>query len=354
MSAETWLAAVVSVFAYVASSGIEVELPSGRRVAPTAAFAPGLIALTFVGYGIVSYPLLLSLALVGELAVFCATKRKHLFGVVVVHAAAFQLTLVAFAVGGVFGAAVGLPESAGLLLGAGGGALAFFALDSAAVSGVGASMTSRVADIRSAWPLLIVVTSTAGLLVIAFPHLGWASYLLMFAPVLATRYEFSRYREAIDTYEQTIRAFADLIEGAGYVPGGHHERVAVLSVEIGRELGLSAEQLRDLELVALIHDVGTVSLPDPVDVAVTDREVIAQHGGIVLEETGRLARYAPALVEAASFDEGDSMFGRILRVANAYDELTGENEDRVGVIKRSRLGKDAEITDALGRVTNHV
>lgn len=353
MSSAAWLAAVVAVFAYVASSGIEVELPSGRRVAPAAAFAPGLIALTFVGYEVVSYPLLVALALVGESAMFWATKRRHLLRTVAVHAAALQLTLGAFVVGGVLGAASGLPESAGLLLGAGGGALVFFALDSAAVSGTGASMTSRLADIKSAWPLLIVVTSTAGLLVIAFPHLGWASYLLMFAPVLATRYEFNRYREAMDTYEQTIRAFADLIEGAGYVPGGHHERVSALSVAIGREVGLSTEQLRDLELVALIHDVGTVSLPDPVDVATTDRELIAQNGGVVLEETGRLARYAPALVEAASFGEGDSIFGRILRVANAYDELTGENEDRVGVIKRSRLGEDAEITDALGRVTKN-
>ena len=41
-------------------------------------------------------------------------------------------------------------------------------------------------------------------------------------------------------------------------------RVSTLAVAVGRELGMSDSELRDLEYAALMHDIGQLSLTEPI------------------------------------------------------------------------------------------
>ena len=45
---------------------------------------------------------------------------------------------------------------------------------------------------------------------------------------------------------------------------GHSARVAQLSLLIGKQIGLSKEDLRDLEVACLFHDVGKIKTPDSI------------------------------------------------------------------------------------------
>ncbi|WP_240503364.1 HD domain-containing protein, partial [Streptomyces prasinopilosus] len=50
---------------------------------------------------------------------------------------------------------------------------------------------------------------------------------------------------------------------------GHARRVADLSRSVGRDMGLTEPDLRVLEYAALMHDIGQLSLVDPVPAGAT-------------------------------------------------------------------------------------
>ena len=88
-------------------------------------------------------------------------------------------------------------------------------------------------------------------------------------PLLLTQFSFRRYAAVRATYRQTIASLARATEIAGYTPHGHARRVAALSRAVGRELGLSEPELTVLEYAALMHDIGQLSLVDPVPAGAT-------------------------------------------------------------------------------------
>jgi len=65
--------------------------------------------------------------------------------------------------------------------------------------------------------------------------------------------------------EQLTYAVATALASAGEMrdryTAGHQRRVAVLSAEIARHLGLNEHEVRGIELAASIHDIGKVALP---------------------------------------------------------------------------------------------
>ena len=111
-------------------------------------------------------------------------------------------------------------------------------------------------------------------------------------PLLLTQLSFRRYAAVRTTYTQTIAFLARATEIAGYTPHGHARRVAELSCAVGRELGLSGPELTVLEYAALMHDIGQLSLVDPVPdgatalLPVVEQRRIALLGGAVVRQTG--------------------------------------------------------------------
>jgi putative nucleotidyltransferase with HDIG domain len=77
--------------------------------------------------------------------------------------------------------------------------------------------------------------------------------------------ENRRLIEALERgYVDTIRALAAAVDAKDPYTLGHSERVAALSVEIGRELGLPASTLKALEHGGLLHDIGKIGIPDTI------------------------------------------------------------------------------------------
>ncbi len=63
------------------------------------------------------------------------------------------------------------------------------------------------------------------------------------------------------TLESAILAMARALETRDAYTAGHQQRVAILSREIARELGLPEERLHQIYLTALIHDLGKIAVP---------------------------------------------------------------------------------------------
>lgn len=64
--------------------------------------------------------------------------------------------------------------------------------------------------------------------------------------------------------EKIFSFLAKLIDERLPYPEGHSERVTSLSLLVGKELGLSTEELENLEKAALLHDIGMLKVRDEI------------------------------------------------------------------------------------------
>ena len=154
-----------------------------------------------------------------------------------------------------------------------------------------------------------------------------------------TQIAFRRYAGIRATYLQTVRSLARVTEVGGYVESGHSRRVARLAVAVGRELGMPEPDLLDLEYAALMHDIGQLSLRDPIPggatVLVSARRPephrrARRRGHPAGRRAGRrgaswsAARAGPA----GAHDPAPPIGSRIIRAANAFDDMVGGSTDR--------------------------
>lgn len=70
--------------------------------------------------------------------------------------------------------------------------------------------------------------------------------------------------EVENSYRMTLKALVQALETRDFETHGHSERVVTFSLRLGYELGLDKNGLRDLELGALLHDIGKIGVPDSV------------------------------------------------------------------------------------------
>ncbi|MEZ5114871.1 MAG: HD domain-containing protein [Candidatus Nanopelagicales bacterium] len=224
-----------------------------------------------------------------------------------------------------------------------------------AASGARAPFTTTLGDeIRALAGMGSAVGATGILIALATPHMGLWSLPVFALPLLLTWFAFRRYAGIRRTYIQTIRALARVTEIGGYSETGHARRVSALAVDIGRQLGMTERQLVDLEYAALLHDIGQLSLPEPIPGGATtmvsdeDQRRIAELGSAVIRQTGVMDEVALMIERQAdpwrphrgAPDPTLPLGSRIIRAVNAYDDLVGasvESDRRLQALERLNL-----------------
>ncbi|MER6857381.1 HD-GYP domain-containing protein [Streptomyces pilosus] len=239
-----------------------------------------------------------------------------------------------------------------------------------------AVLAAALARSRTGWPFLpmlrdelralpgiaAAVLATGAVMALGVAVVGLWALPVFSVPLLLAQLSYRRYAAVRATYRQTIASLARATEIAGYTPAGHARRVAALSRAVGRDLGLTEPELIVLEHAALMHDIGQLSLVDPVPAGatavlpVTEQRRIALLGGAVVRQTGVDPRVA-RIVERQADPHGEQpLAARIVRVVNAYEEKSREGgpggpltalED----LRLAAAGEYApEVVDALARV----
>lgn len=228
-------------------------------------------------------------------------------------------------------------------------------------------------ELRAQFATGAAIGSSGVLIALACTVTGLAGLLVFTAPLLVSQAAFRRHAEVRRTYLETVRALSRVTEVGGYVENGHSRRVSQLSHGIACELGLAEAELLELEYAALMHDIGQLSLREPIAGGATvlasprEQRRIAELGSAIIRETGVLDNVAETVRRqceplAGDGDEGVPPLGsRIIKVANAFDDLVGENGDaerRAAVLERLRMDTDSEydprVVDALASVLARV
>jgi HD domain len=212
------------------------------------------------------------------------------------------------------------------------------------------------------WPLALAVTSTAAVIPLAVGSLGAVAVPLFLVPLVLLRLAVARQSAVRTAQRQTIFALSRLTEQSGYTPSGHAARVARLAVAMGRSLGLAERELLDLEYAALLHDLGQVSLRRPIPGGATvqtsplDQRRIATAGASILARTAELSRLSHLVADQSTPFRRATEIGlvpvgcRILKVANAYDDLLDRRHGRaapVRALERIRLGTGYDYDPAV-------
>ncbi|MHB1802268.1 MAG: HD-GYP domain-containing protein [Actinomycetes bacterium] len=215
------------------------------------------------------------------------------------------------------------------------------------------------------------VGATGVLIALSAAIMGVWSLPVLAMPLFLTQFSFRRYSGIRQTYLETIRSLSRVTDVGGYTETGHGRRVSELSVAVARELGMPETGLRELEYAALLHDIGQLSLSEPIPRGATlmvppsEQRRIAGLGAQVIREAGVLDRVAEIVEKQAEpYRQGHTpddpsipLSSRIIRVVNAYDDMVAgslEFARRMDALEHLRMGLAAEYDPKVVDRLSHV
>src|SRR3989440_3816714 len=152
-----------------------------------------------------------------------------------------------------------------------------------------------------------------------------------------------------DAYRSTLKALTAALETRDAETHGHSERVVTFSLRLGRELGLSKEQLKSLEFGSLLHDIGKIGVPDAIlrkPAKLNEEEWMRMrehplHGQQILRDIEFLRGAARVVAQHHEKWDGSGyplrlrgeeidLCARIFAVADAFDAITSDRVYRKG------------------------
>jgi HD-GYP domain-containing protein (c-di-GMP phosphodiesterase class II) len=159
------------------------------------------------------------------------------------------------------------------------------------------------------------------------------------------------------TLESTALALADFIDLKSPYTAAHSRRVAGITAEIARLAGCEADEVERYRIAALLHDLGTVSVPSFVlnggkpgasGVVEESARLHPYYSERILDRIGAMSPYVPLVGNHHEHMDGSGYFrglqgdsiplgARIICVANRLDELMHEAPDRPAMQPREAL-----------------
>lgn len=175
----------------------------------------------------------------------------------------------------------------------------------------------------------------------------------------------------------TVKALAAAIDGKDKYTRGHSERVARISVAIGRQMNLPEDELETLRMSALLHDVGKIAIDDSIlkkPAALTDEEfeimkTHPQKGYKIMSQIPAMKDFLPGMymhhemVNGKGYPQGLTgdqipLQAKIVSVADTFDAMTIDRPYSKGMLLPDAIERirsfintryDPEVVEALVR-----
>lgn len=158
------------------------------------------------------------------------------------------------------------------------------------------------------------------------------------------------YKDANKLFLDVIQAIVAAIDAKDPYTRGHSQRVSDFSVEIARELGLSGEEIYQVRLGSLFHDVGKIGIPDRIlrkkgQLKPVEIQTMRQHtriGEHIMSQVRLMHDEIPAMLGHHERLDGSgypgglrgeqiSTISRIVAVADVFDAMTSDRPYRAGL-----------------------
>lgn len=153
-----------------------------------------------------------------------------------------------------------------------------------------------------------------------------------------------------ESFELVVKTLLSALKCKDEYTWGHSLRVAYFCVSVGRELGLSEDEIYELEVSALFHDIGKIGVSDSVLLKpsrLTDQEFLEMklHPSKSFEilkdfpvfyKMAINAKYHHERYDGRGYPEGLKdekipLFARIILIADTFDAMTSTRPYRKGL-----------------------
>lgn len=171
----------------------------------------------------------------------------------------------------------------------------------------------------------------------------WAGFLILSGGAVGKLYQRSNdaLQDLRQAYSGVLEILVKFIDTADRYTEAHSVRVSILSTEVARELSLSEQEIEDIRVAALLHDVGKLDVSIDVIRKVGKLEddeweqlkKHPEHGANIVEQMGgMLSNAVPIILFHHEQFNGKGYYGRsgeqiplgarIIAVADAFDAMT--------------------------------
>ncbi|MCB2289897.1 HD domain-containing protein [Clostridium sp. CS001] len=146
--------------------------------------------------------------------------------------------------------------------------LIFFIVNTVVISILSALMTNKnviyvlIGNIRLIILNILVIAPFGIILAYAFYKFGYGGVIIILCPIVLTRYTFSLYIKSKSQYIETVDALMLAMEARDKYTEGHSKRVAEISTNIAKQLKYNDWKIEQLNMAALLHDVGKIGIDD--------------------------------------------------------------------------------------------
>ena len=183
------------------------------------------------------------------------------------------------------------------------------------------------------------------------------------------------YSDLKQAFTDTVRVIANAVEARDPYTAGHTSRVTHIALEMARELNWSRERIENLEIGALLHDIGKIGIADmilhkPNSLTTDEYTEMQQHpvvGAQMLKGVAALRPVLPCILFHQERYDGKGypfgfageeipIEGRLLTVADTFDAMTSDRPYRKALSIEEALDEivhnrgtqfDPEMVDAL-------
>lgn len=163
------------------------------------------------------------------------------------------------------------------------------------------------------------------------------------------------YDQLRKQYFGTVEALVNVIEAKDKYTEGHSRRVSRFAVEIAKEMGYSNEEIENIEIAGLLHDVGKIGI---------DQNILGKRGKLTEEEYLIIKEHPTKgvhILEAIAFDERikdaikfhhlrydlkgypksslekQPLYASIIEIADAFDAITSARSYSIARTKDDAL-----------------
>lgn len=174
----------------------------------------------------------------------------------------------------------------------------------------------------------------------------------------------------------TVTALAFTIDAKDHYTQGHSQSVSRLAAQIGQEIGLTKDELEEIRLAGILHDIGKIGVPEiilnkPSGLTPEEYELMKSHTTLgerilaplkfrAIEAIKKIVRHHHERIDGKGYPDGLSgedipIGARIITIADCYDTIISDRsykkacplEEALEELRRGRGTQfDAKLLDA--------